>query len=232
MQSDLERIEVVAVALERAGVEVAVFVGGAIVGSLLTDSTAPPPRVTIDVDVVVDVETAASYTRLQAHLIAQGFVPAPGGPVCRWLVHGVVADIMPLEEKILGFGNRWYRRLIETGEPHELASGKKIRLASAPYLVATKLEAYRNRGSGDLLMSTDITDIVSLVDGREELAGELDGADEQVKDFVRGQLRELIEVHHFLETVPAHLPADGFSATRVPALRKRLKLLAGLNADT
>lgn len=43
-----------------------------------------------------------------------------------------------------------------------------IRLVSAPYFCATKLDAFGDRGKGDYYHH-DIEDLVAVVDGREEL---------------------------------------------------------------
>jgi len=45
--------------------------------------------------------------------------------------------------------------------------GAPARAALRPYLLATKLEAFKGRGQGDFLASRDFGDIVALVDGRE-----------------------------------------------------------------
>ena len=51
-----------------------------------------------------------------------------------------------------------------------------IRLVSASAFVATKLEAFASRGGGDFLTSHDLEDVLNIVDGREELIGELAAA--------------------------------------------------------
>jgi hypothetical protein len=48
----------------------------------------------------------------------------------------------------------------------ELPSGAGVRSVSAPYFLATKLEAFDGRGSGDYLTSHDIEDLVAVIDGR------------------------------------------------------------------
>lgn len=50
-----------------------VFVGGAVVGLLLTDPAAPAARITRDVDLIVEVINRSDYTRLEEELRARGF---------------------------------------------------------------------------------------------------------------------------------------------------------------
>jgi len=57
---------------------------------------------------------------------------------------------MPLDAKILGFSNTWYRPAMEHGEERELEKGLKIRLVAPVYFCASKLEAFAGRGKKDL----------------------------------------------------------------------------------
>lgn len=75
-------------------------------------------------------------------------------------------DVMPLDEKVLGFTNIWYRPAINTVEEHEILPGMTIKVISAPYFCATKLEAFKGRGAGDYLASHDLEDIITVIDGR------------------------------------------------------------------
>jgi hypothetical protein len=86
------------------------FVGGAVAGLLITDPANPPIRATEDVDVVAEVLALADYHVVEARLRERGFVQdmRPGAPICRWQVEGVTVDVMPTDERILGFANRWY----------------------------------------------------------------------------------------------------------------------------
>lgn len=103
-----ENVVRVAKALARLGLGDAVFVGGATIPILLSDDGAVPPRVTHDVDVVVDPRNRLEYYRLEGRLREAGFVQPAGGPICRWTIDGVPVDLVPVEIAILGFTNRWY----------------------------------------------------------------------------------------------------------------------------
>jgi hypothetical protein len=125
-----------------------VFVGGAATGLLITDPGAPSPRPTKDVDVIVEVASRAEYnTALRDLLLDLGFSEDTdeGAPLCRWGVAGVKVDIMPTAEGILGFTNRWYAPAIRHAVEYQLTGGQKSLLVTAPFFIATKLEAFRNR---------------------------------------------------------------------------------------
>src|SRR6266567_8878956 len=50
-----------------------------------------------------------------------------GAPLCRWQQGDVKLDVMPLDEKILGFSNRWYVSAMATAQAHELEPDLRIR---------------------------------------------------------------------------------------------------------
>jgi predicted nucleotidyltransferase len=152
----VRNLETIASELARVGISDVVFVGGAVVGLLLTDEAAAEPRVTVDVDLVVNVTSRKDYYEVEARLREAGFDQPPEGPICRWVVRGIPVDVMPVEESVLGFSNRWYAELFESSQAYRLASGQEIRITSAPYLLATKIEAFKSRGADDFLMSSDI----------------------------------------------------------------------------
>lgn len=124
-----------------------VFVGGCATGLLVTDDAAAPARVTRDVDVIVEVLSLLEYHQLERKLTESGFKrdPRSDAPVCRWLVGDCVLDVMPTDERILGFSNRWYAEAVRTAAPVILPSGVEITVICAPEFLGTKLEAFWSR---------------------------------------------------------------------------------------
>ena len=80
-----------------------VFLGGCATGLLITDSAAPPIRVTQDVDAIVQVVSQADYYQLSEKLRAKGFTEdiSDDAPICRWVADLVVLDVMPTDTMIL-----------------------------------------------------------------------------------------------------------------------------------
>ena len=103
-----------------------VFLGGCATGLLITDTAAPVIRATKDVDVITEVASLVDYHRLSGQLRGLGFTEdqSKDAPICRWLGHGVILDVMPTEEKILGFGNQWYQPALENAMQINLPSGE------------------------------------------------------------------------------------------------------------
>jgi len=145
---------------------------------------------------------------------------------CRWIVGSALLDVMPTDESVLGFGNRWYAEAIHTAVQVSLPSGRKIRLISPPTFLGTKLEAFYGRGAGDFLASHDLEDIITVVDGPPELSKEIREAPLQLREYLVAQLRALLQDDNFLEALPAHLPGDAASQARLPVLIRRLRALA------
>ena len=96
---------------------------------------------------------------------------------------------------------------------------------TAPLFVATKLEAFSDRGHGDYLASHDLEDIVTVVDGRPELVDEVRSGPSEVRDYVRDRLGLLLADEGFVTALPGHLPGDAGSQARLPLLLERLRSL-------
>ena len=154
---NLKIIEIAAQALGPMCDEL-VFLGGCATALLITDSAAPPVRATRDVDTLAEVGTAAEYHDLEKRLRQCGFEvdSSKDAPICRWVGHGVLLDVMPTDERILGFGNIWYESAIVSSRSYALPSGTEIRLIDPVHFLATKLEAHEGRGDHDFVMSHDL----------------------------------------------------------------------------
>lgn len=142
------------------------FVGGATLELLISDEGAGPVRPTDDVDVVLPVATRREFFEdVTDQLRRAGFKHdmRDDAPICRWIVEGVTVDVMPTHADILGFANRWYEDGLHHAQTVTLEPGLKVRIFSAPYFLATKIEAFKDRGRGDYLGSADLEDIVSVV---------------------------------------------------------------------
>lgn len=211
-------------ALEPLGLENFVFVGGAVVGLLLTDNAASSARFTQDVDVVTSLSSKNAFYKLEEGLGNAGFVNDTA-VICRWRTRDVIVDIMPKDSSILGFSNRWYESLIEHAIRVTLDSGVQISVASGPYILASKLEAFKSRGQDDYLFSHDLTDIIILLDGRETLVNEVLTAKQDVKDFIQVEFSGFLSIPDFIDAVSANLLPDLVSQRRASIILKRIKTI-------
>lgn len=211
-----------------------VFLGGAATALLITDSAAPDVRVTVDVDVIVEITSRGDYYRLAESLRAAGFAEdaREGAPICRWIVDGTVVDVMPTDDEILGFSNRWYEQAMHHATTRLIDDDVAIRLVTAPYFLATKIEAFRSRGGDDYLISHDMEDIITLLDGRPEIVEEVSAAPEDVREFLAVQFAQFLRSRSFLDALPGHLPPDSASQQRVPILMERITTISLLIRGT
>lgn len=87
-----------------------VFLGGSATGFHITDKAEPEIRATRDVDIIVEVASIMGYHKLEITLRELGFFQKmqEDDPICRWYIDDVMVDVMPTDENILGFSNRWY----------------------------------------------------------------------------------------------------------------------------
>lgn len=137
-----------------------VFVGGCATGLLLDDAGLMDVRPTEDVDAIVEVASLAGYHRLADQLMQRGFkqTMADNTPPFRWYWNRMQLDLVPLDEKVLGFANPWYRVGFEAALVAEVVQELKLRHLSAPHFWATKFEAFKDRGQNDVYLSHDLED--------------------------------------------------------------------------
>ena len=204
-----------------------VFVGGCATGLLVTNPATAYVRPTEDVDAIVEVATLAGYHAMQPLLTERGFrqTMEDNTPAYRWYWQRMQLDLVPVDEKVMGFANRWYRPGYAAALTRELEPGLTLRHLSAPYFVATKFEAYQDRGGRDVYLSHDLEDIITVVDGRAELADELAQADRTLCQHVIGQTRELL-AHPEL---PNALPGIVAQPIRARVVLERLQHIASLD---
>lgn len=205
-----------------------VFVGGCAVGLLITDSAAAPVRVTYDVDLIVQVTALPGYYQVERDFSKLGFQRdvSVDAPICRWKYRDIVVDLMPTDTSILGFSNRWYPLAVETAQLISLRNNQHIKLISAPVFLATKFEAFADRGNRDILSSHDFEDIINVIDGRAELSGEIESSSEELRRYLGEQCKLLLSSTSFLGALPGLVFPDEFLAQRVREVEYRVRRIA------
>ena len=207
-----------------------VFVGGCATALLITDKAAADVRPTLDVDAIAEISSYAEYAKFSEKLRKLGFQEdaGEGAPLCRWRQKTTILDVMPLDSKILGFSNSWYRPAMDHAEERELEEGLRIRLVAPAYFCASKLEAFAGRGKGDFGGSKDLEDFIAVVDGRSELVEEIRGAAGHVRSYLAKKIKELLSIPAFMDALSGHVPPDAVSQERVGTIVSRLKEIASL----
>ena len=205
-----------------------VFVGGAVGSLLISDEGAGLPRSTLDVDAIAEISSYAEYTAFGERLRGLGFSPdtSENAPLCRWVHSGKILDVMPLDEKILGFSNRWYRAAMEASTMHELIPDLQIRVVTAPYFLATKMAAFKGRGRGDYLAIHDLEDLIFVIDGRSTIVEEVQTEILLLRKYLGTEITRLLETPRFIDALPGYLLPDAASQARIGIVLGRLETLA------
>lgn len=226
---NVQSVELVAAALGDLCDEL-VLVGGCAASLLIDAPTAPPPRVTYDVDLIAVVAALRDYHHLEHGFAQRGFKRdlSPDAPICRWRIGDIAVDLMPTDETVLGFSNRWYAQAAATAMRLILPSGTPINLISAPAFLATKFEAFHTRGKGDLLLSHDFEDIVNVIEGRQSIVTEVGADAAALRAYLARQFAGIIAAPDFMNVLPGLVAYDELHSARVAAVLQKIFLLAGL----
>lgn len=151
-----------------------VFLGGSVLSLLVTDPTVDAIRVTKDVDVIANIKSRREFHSSERALERLGFRhdTREDAPICRWVCDGITVDVLPVREEVLGWRSKWFEAALRSATTVDV-QGRSIRVVSAPYFVALKLEAFEERGGGDFITSVNFEDVICLFNGRETVADEI-----------------------------------------------------------
>jgi hypothetical protein len=227
-QPNLAAMAAVAGRLDGIGLEYA-FLGGSIVNLLLDHPGLSPARPTDDVDVVIETVASYRYAELEAQLRRLGFDHdmRENAPRSRWILGGITVDIMPTDGAFLGLNTAWFKEALASAALRTV-EGRQFRLISPVAFLATKYVAFLDRGRRDYYASHDLEDLITVIDGCEEIVQEVQDAPSELRAYVIGAIRELLAVPSFEESLAGHLPADRASQQRLPGLRRKLSAIAEL----
>ena len=210
--TNIVRIRAVATAFRELNEKV-VFVGGATI-SLYPDRPVFEVRPTDDIDVIIEILNYADRAKLEEKLRLIGFShDIESGIICRYKIKGIIVDIMPTNDPSIGFTNRWYPEGFDNAVIYEINNGQVINILSAPYFIATKLEAHKGRGKNDGRTSQDFEDIVYVLENRESIWEEFANAKPSVKAYLRSEFGDLLNNPNFKEWIDAHVERGSPPAT-------------------
>ena len=228
-QPDIGSLRAVSGRLDKLGLEYA-FVGGSIVSLLLDYPELSPVRATDDVDVILEVVATVRYSAIEERLRTLGFEHdmSQDAPLCRWTLGNLTVDIMPTEGTSLGLNTTWFKEALASAIILKIG-GANLRLISPVAFLATKYVAFLDRGDGDYYASHDLEDFVTVIDGRANIAGEIDRAPAALRQYLVKAMRSLLATPSFDEALPGHLPLDSASQKRLRPLRAKLQAIANLS---
>jgi len=228
---NIEMLQLVAKGLGELRNDV-VFVGGAVAELYISDPAAAEIRPTYDVDCVIEISTRIEYAALEEKLRAKRFSndTSEGAPICRWIYKDIKVDVMPTQENILGFSNRWYSQGIKNKTQKTLSDKTKIFVFSPEYFLASKFEAYKGRGGNDLRQSHDFEDIVFLLDNSPDLKQIIKNSASDVKLYLKEECLNLLNNYNLTEGIECALPY-GSGDKRTEIIISRIQSIAEIDID-
>lgn len=179
-----------------------VYVGGRLVGLLITDELEDDIRPTQDIDVTVEITGIIAHYALEDRLNTLGFKPE-GTINCRYIHGDTVIDVMHTDGKLQGLNTVWYQDGFENAIKVQISEYQTINILNAVYFIASKLEAFNDRAytQCDYLDCKDLEDIVNVVNGRAELADEIQAAKPDVKKYISSFFKVLINDPKWLDAI-------------------------------
>jgi predicted nucleotidyltransferase len=181
-----------------------VFVGGAVVSLYADDPAADEIRPTADIDMTINLMNFSNWAKMQERLAELNFYPDPfGHAICSYKYKDIPVDIMPAEEGPLGPSNKWY--VIGFNDLWKITvKDEEIQILSAPVYLATKFEAYNNRG-GDYRTSHDFEDIIYVLDNRISIVPEIENAHKEIKKILKEEINKILSSKFLEEILSSHI---------------------------
>jgi len=224
----IEMIKVVAVALGELN-ERAVFVGGATVPFYLPEAYFAQARPTEDIDVVMEIVGRKAGAINDQALRDKGFQhdTSEGAPICRWLYRKFKVDVMSTDASTVGFTNRWYEEGVESAI-EIISTPVSVKIFSLPYFLGSKIVAFRDRGKNDYMGSSDMEDIISLLEVAEDslLEKVLPDVSSELRDFLKTEFQKLLNTPDFIDCIPGAVFNRAAAKEATAAVIERMKKLS------
>lgn len=80
-----------------------------------------------------------------------------------------------------------------------------IKILSAPYFLATKLEAFKSRGKGNGRTSHDFEDIVFVLENRSSIWEEMNSLNGEIKAYLKHEFLLLLNNSNIPEWIDCHV---------------------------
>lgn len=202
-----------------------VFIGGAVTELYASAETEIlEVRATDDVDCVIQLLNYSKFAAFEEELRSRKFINDPN-KIMRWNYAGITVDVMPDDEKILGFSNQWYTEGIKNAVQYQLNEKLSIAIFTIPYFLASKLTALFDRGMADLRLSKDLEDMVFCIFYCTNLRDEIYRAENQVKRFVIDSIEKLLHHPNIDEAILCTLPGGEVNNENVATVKSLMAKL-------
>ena len=227
--ANIDMLQIVANGLQEIKNDL-VFVGGAVAELYANDPASSDIRPTTDIDCLIELSSRKEYLKLEEKLRAKGFTndTSRGASICSWIFRNIKVDIMPTDEKILGFSNRWYLEGIENKIIKALPDGTEIFIFPPHYYLGAKFEAHRSRGGNDLRQSHDFEDLVYILDNCPDLLNGINNSNDGIREYIKNECQNLQINIAVTEGIESALPY-GSGDQRVEIIENLIRNIAEID---
>jgi predicted nucleotidyltransferase len=197
-------IETIAIALGELNKEV-VYVGGAVVSLYINNPTAHDVRPTKDIDISLSIATLGELETVREQLNKRGFKQSSEDTVvCRFRYDEYIVDIM--NTKAVGWApaNKWFEPGFKRKESI-IVNNQIIQILPLAYYLASKFEAFSDRGRRDPRTSHDFEDIIYVLDNRIDIQSQLMECTDEVRDYLTRQFRLMSTDRNMQEAIYGNL---------------------------
>lgn len=227
-QDNIIPLRRIAAELEQIGFPHA-FTGGAVVPLFLDYPDLVIVRPTRDVDVVIQAASILDYQEIETRLRNAGWRndTTDHAPRCRWLQDDILVDILSSTPVPGEFSSPWFQHGVTNAWRFDV-EGLQIPVVPATVFLASKLDAFWDRGHRDPWASHDLEDVVTLLDGRASLLEEVRNEISPLRRAIAQSISRLHAQFDLGHLLPGFLPGDPGSQQRIPKLKETLKTLSSL----
>ena len=226
--ANIDMLQIVANGLEEIKNDL-VFVGGSVAELYASDPASSDIRPPTDIDCLIELSSRKEYLKLEDKLRVKGFAndTSMGAPICRWIYKNIKVDVMPMDEKILGFSNRWYLEGIENKIGKALPDGIEIFIFPPQYYIGAKFEAHKSRGGNDLRQSHDFEDLIYIFDNCPDLLNDISKSNDGIRKYLKNECQNLLNNIAVREGIESALPY-GSDDERVEIIEDLIRDIANI----
>lgn len=208
--------------------EKVVYVGGAVVSLYIDDTSADDVRPTKDLDLTLKIASLGALEALRLDLVERGFVQTANEKlVCRFRYEDVLVDVMSTEAVGWAPANRWFASGFDLAFIHSLDE-IDIKLLPLPYFLATKFDAFFDRGIKDLWASHDFEDIIYLLNYASDIAAQIIHAENKVKKYLINCASKIVENESLQEAIIGNLYHEAQEERFLMIMKKLNRIKSGL----
>lgn len=206
-----------------------VYVGGAVVSLYIDDRAADDVRPTKDLDLTMKIVSIGALESLREALVASGFIQtSEDSVVCRFRFDDILVDVMATVPIGWAPGNRWFEQGFDMAFSYSL-DDLTINLLPLPYFLATKFDAFFDRGIKDLYASHDYEDIVYLFNHSSDITEQVLNSEISVKTYLIECASKIIDSPSLQGAIVANLYHEAQDQRFELIVNKLIKLANGLH---